>query len=396
MRNFVPVVRLVVAALGAVAFGLVPAAGDAAGEPFDIPAIVSLTGPLALIGQAQRDALVALEDFVNKTGGIDGRPIHFAIADDQTNPQIAVQLMNQIAAKNPALVLGPSSSGSCKAVFPLVKQGPVVYCFSIAVDTRPGSFEFGSLATNYDLNLTAIRWLRMRGLTRLALIAPTDTTGQDYDRSIDQILALPENKSLTLVAHEHMNVADVSVAAQIARIKASGANVLLLGTASTAVGTIFRGISDAGLDLPVVGGTGLASQTFMRQYAAVLPKELFVEGFPCLVPSIIVDRSLRSAYQSYRTAMVEHGVGVVDCQAAAAWDPGLILISALRKLGTNANAEQVRAYVAGQVAFAGADGAFDFKRVPQRGIDARSIIITRWDSAKLAFVAASKAGGMPL
>jgi branched-chain amino acid transport system substrate-binding protein len=387
--------RRAVAWAAALAFAMLPCAGRAA-EPYEIHVILSLTGPLTFIGQAQRDGLVALEDVVNRDGGIGGRPVRFVLHDDQTNPQVAIELFDQILASNPPAVLGPTSSASCNAIFPLVKRGPLVYCFSIAATAHAGSFEFGALATNYDQNLAGIRYLRARGLTRLAFIAPTDATGADSERAVDAILALPENRGMTLVAREHFTSSDAGVAAQIVHIKASGASAILVGTASTAAVTVFHGLGDAGLDLPVVAGYGIASVAYLRQFAPYLPRELLIEGFPCLAPNAMLDGPSRKAYQAYRAAMAARAVNVVDCLPASAWDPAAILIAALRKLGTGATAERVRLYIEGLTNFPGADGTFDFKRVPQRGMDDRAIVITRWDPAKPAFVAVSKSGGAPL
>lgn len=387
--------RLLVSAIAALAIGLAPGAGRTA-EPYAIHVILSLTGPLTFIGRAQRDGLAAYEDVVNRTGGIGGRPVRFVFHDDQTTPELAIELLAQIVASNPPAVLGPTSAASCNAIFPLVKQGPLVYCFSIAATVHPGSFEFGALASNYDQNVAGIRYLRSRGLTRLAFIAPTDATGQDSERALDAILALPENKGVTLVARERFTPSDPGLAAQIVHIKASGANAILVGTASTAAITVFHGLGDAGVNLPVLAGYGVATAAFLRQFAAFLPRELLVEGFPCLAPNSMLDRAGREAFRAYRAAMLAHGVGVVDCLPAAAWDPAAILISALRKLGTGATAERVRLYIEGLTNFTGADGTFDFKRVPQRGMDDRSIVITRWDPGKPAFVVVSKSGGTPL
>ena len=144
--------------------------------------------------------------------------------------------------------MGPTSAAECNAVFALVKSGPVTWCYSSAVNAEPGSFQFQTSATNYDYNAAAIHWLRLRGLTRIALITPTDATGQTYDRAIDAILALPENKGMMLVDHEHFNPGDVSVDAQISRIRASTAQVVLVGTAGTPAGIVFHGITDVGLE----------------------------------------------------------------------------------------------------------------------------------------------------
>jgi branched-chain amino acid transport system substrate-binding protein len=63
----------------------VPLAGRAA-DPFEINVIISMTGSGAFLGKDQQAVLAAIESQVNKAGGIRGRPIKFAIADDQSSP----------------------------------------------------------------------------------------------------------------------------------------------------------------------------------------------------------------------------------------------------------------------------------------------------------------------
>ena len=104
---------------------LLPTAAPAA-DPYEINVITSLTGPAGFLGQAQQGALRALEAKVNKSGGIEGRPIKFVIHDDATVPQNAVQLVNQLIAEKVPYFLGPALVQQCLAVAPLIKDnGPV-------------------------------------------------------------------------------------------------------------------------------------------------------------------------------------------------------------------------------------------------------------------------------
>ena len=50
----------------------------------------------------------------------------------------------------------------------------------------------------------------------------TDASGQDAEKGINGNLALPENKDVQVVAREHFNPTDVSVAAQIENINRRG------------------------------------------------------------------------------------------------------------------------------------------------------------------------------
>src|ERR1700761_9502580 len=115
-----PSVRLIgaVAALAAIA-GAAFAAG-----PYDVNVVLPLTGNAAFVGQGQKDTLSALADQINSTGGIGGSNLNFAFHDDQSQPQVAVQLTNQALGSKPAVVMGSSLVAMCLAMAPLMTNGP--------------------------------------------------------------------------------------------------------------------------------------------------------------------------------------------------------------------------------------------------------------------------------
>jgi hypothetical protein len=85
-----------------------------------------------------------------------------------------------------------------------------------------------------------------------------------------------------------------------------------------------------------------------------------------------------------------------DTGNLAAWDPALLVVEAYKKVGLNATASQLKAYIAGQRRWVGIDGQYDFRAIPQRGVGASSVIMVRWDAAKDSWVGVSKFGGEPL
>ena len=70
-----------------------------AADPYEINVIIPLTGLGAFLGTNEATALSLVEKNVNAAGGVRGRQIHFAVQDDQSNPQVAVQLLNGIIAE---------------------------------------------------------------------------------------------------------------------------------------------------------------------------------------------------------------------------------------------------------------------------------------------------------
>ena len=83
MRTVFIVTSAALAALFAVAAAAPPAE---AADPYNINAILPLTGGAAFLGKGEQQALQIAEKFVNKTGGIKGRPLEFVFHDDQTEP----------------------------------------------------------------------------------------------------------------------------------------------------------------------------------------------------------------------------------------------------------------------------------------------------------------------
>jgi branched-chain amino acid transport system substrate-binding protein len=386
--------RSVIAAI--LALVLSNAAGPAAAaDPYAINAILPVTGSGAFLGTEEQAALATVEARVNQDGGINGRQIHFVVADDQSNPRTAVQLAAALVAQHVPIILGSSLSALCSAIVPLVTAGPVLYCFSPGIRPQPGSFVFSASFSTGDLIAVSLRYLRLRGLDRIALITSTDTTGQEAERSIDAELAKKENADLKIVAREHFNPTDISAAAQMTRIKASGAQVTIAWSTGTPVATLLRSANDAGIETPILTSNGNLTYNQMRQYASFLPKELLFPAGPSYASDEIGDAPTRAAVAFFLAEFNQQGVRPDNGQNLA-WDPALLLVSALRALGTNVTSAQLRTYFSSRKNWTGANGSYDFTRVPQRGLGQSGVVIVKWDAPNDTWAGVSHPGGRPL
>jgi branched-chain amino acid transport system substrate-binding protein len=379
----------------AVAFASLPIRSLAA-DPLDIDVLLPLTGQAAFIGLIEAKSIKAAEDTVNKSGGIAGRPVHFEIHDDQSNPQVEVQLVNDAIARNDQVLLGPSLSSACGAILPIVKNGPVDYCFSPGVHPPAGSYLFSSDWSTTDTTRTLIRYAREKGWKQIGLITSTDASGQDAEAQINLALAAPENSGMQVVDREHFAVADISVAAQLARIKAANPQVVIAWASGTPYATVIRGISDAGIDVPIMGSNSNLTFASMHGLTQYLPKEmLFAAAITeATIPSLPRGET-RTAVEDYVKAIKAAGMKS-EAGTILSWDAIWIVIGALKKLGPNATAMQIRDYIAGLKGYVGIHGAYDFPAVPQRGLDASGVIVSHWSPEKDTWVPVSKPGGAPL
>lgn len=368
--------------------------GAAAADPYDIHALVSLTGVFAFLGKEEAQALKAVENAVNKTGGIRGRPVRFVIGDAQSNPIVAIQLAAEWIAKKVPVIMGPEFGAACTT---LAKNEIVEYCFSPSIHPEPNSFLFSTGVSTHDLAVAAIRYLREKGYTRIAVINATDFGGIDGLEQVEQAVALPENKGrVTIVAKESFNQPDISVAAQISRIKNTNAQVIYAQSTGTGFGTVLRGINDAGVTLPVITHAGNIIHAQMEQYAAFLPKDVYFTGVRAMGHSIARSGPVRDAQNVYFSALRAEGVTQPDYGHNAPWDAAWIIITALRKFGTDMTGKQFQAYLEGLHGFAGVNGIMDFRDGSQRGVGPGGSVIVRWDTTAKEFKPVSQPGGLPL
>jgi branched-chain amino acid transport system substrate-binding protein len=389
-RRFAALAALLALALG---FGSAPRAAKAA-DSYEIDAILPQSGNGAFLGTAQQAALNILQDLINKRGGVAGRPLKFVYLDDQSKPQVAVQLTNGVLAKKSAVMIGSTLVAICSAEAPLITDGPLTYCFSPAVHPPAGSFMFTAGTSTTDMLAASLRFFRAKGWTKLAILASTDATGQDVENNVTTMLAQPENKGITFVDNEHYNASDVSVAAQIARIKNSGAQAMIAWTVGGPLATIFNGMQSAGLDIPVLATPGNMTYVQMKQYAAFLPKELYFPGSAAFAPEQLPNGPEKKVVTAYLDAFKANGIRP-DQGHLFVWDPVIILVDALNKLGPNATPAQLRDFITGYHGV-GMFGKYDFHAVPQRGIGIDSVIMVRWSPEKDTWVGVSKAGGEAL
>jgi len=364
-----------------------------AAEPIEVNAILSLTGSAAVLGKPQQAALGIAIDLANKNGGIRGRLLKLTALDDQSNPQIALTLANQIIARHATFFVGPNLTAPCAAIAPVLQTSALDYCYSPGINPPRDSFMFSAGNSTDDDMIAMIRYFRLRGWSRMALITTTDASGQAIDRGTAKALALPENRSVDLVAHEHFALADLSVSAQMVRIKDAKPQVVIAWATGTPFGTLLHGIRDIGIDLPIGAGSGNLVYAQLQSYGSLMPKETYFPGVALLSPSAVRPGPIHDAQAVFLQAYARAGVRP-EFLSTLAWDPVMILFDALKTLGPDATADQLRAYIAGLHSWVGINGVYDFRDGSQRGIGVNTCVIDRWDAPRAQIVAASRPGGL--
>lgn len=352
-----------------------------AANPYPIDVLLPLTGSAAFAGQAQQQVLGLYENYINKSGGIHGRPLHFEIHDDQSNPVVDVQLVNQIMITKPAVILGPSVAATCAAVSAMLAkgQGPVDYCFSPVAVPPPGGYVFAATAPALSLQANDVAHLRTLGFHRAALIISTDASGDQNALIFEKLFARPENASIKLVAEERFSPTALSAAAEISRIKAADPDIILMYANGTAFLTGLRELKNAGMsDIPVTTNPFNGDGSLLNANRAILPKTLFIQGLPYQGRN--PPKALRDTGAEYLSVFHDAGIKSASVIQAYCWDPTKITIAALRTLPPDASAVQLHDYIEKLRDFPGLFGIYDFRNGDNYGLTGADSPFVKWDA----------------
>lgn len=87
--------------------------GKPSGDPIRIGGTLAMTGPLAATGLVHKLTGEIYVDNLNKRGGLLGRPVEWVLKDDQSKPDVARTLYEQLITSDKVdLLIGPYATGN--------------------------------------------------------------------------------------------------------------------------------------------------------------------------------------------------------------------------------------------------------------------------------------------
>ncbi len=107
-----------------VSFGLVLAAGD----PIKVGVVLPLTGEQAKFGEIEKNSFVMGVEEINKSGGINGRPIDLMMEDDTGKPDVGRSAIEKLISQDKVIVVtGGYSSSVTYAVSAAAQQRKIPF-----------------------------------------------------------------------------------------------------------------------------------------------------------------------------------------------------------------------------------------------------------------------------
>ncbi|HVA99988.1 MAG TPA: ABC transporter substrate-binding protein [Acidimicrobiales bacterium] len=378
-------------------------------SPYVFHAVLSLTGAASFLGAGEGKSLQMLAKYVNKTGGIKGHPMVVDIVDNQSNPALAVSIATPWVQAKVPFILDGSAVPFDKPVDALAgPNGPVMFDLSPGVHPVPESFIFSTgISTRFDAQ-AYLNMFKAKGLTRIAAITSTDGSGADGWAQLQSTLSTPAYAGFQLTTHQSFDPSAVDVTTQMAAIKATNPQAIIEWTTGTPFGTVLKAQSELGMSsIPTVTTDGNADYVEMESFNAIRPTTLYFPTAAFYQPanSNLLSPSLKKVVAAFDKSVKAAG-GYADDAWALAYAPASMFVDAVRHLGVNATATQVRQYLNSLKNYAGVYGIYNMTNPghltsppsaatinPNRGLGTHDVYMTHWNGSRFVLVPGFRAGG---
>jgi branched-chain amino acid transport system substrate-binding protein len=253
----------------ALTFASLPCAASAApsGPPIRLEAIVSTTGRYAVQGEPQRNAIQLAQQQINAAGGIGGRMLEIEIVDDEGKPEVASQLATQAVGRGVVGIVGATSNAGSAAIARVATEQKIPQIFltpaSEIWDTKNGiaKYVFETTPSNATEAPGLLEFAKRTGTHRAGILADENTYGAEGTKLLN---ALAKSYGIEIASAQTYSSTGTDFTAQLLQIKNANVDTIFVWGAATAPPLAVRGIRQLGLNVKVIGPTGIVSDQFLK------------------------------------------------------------------------------------------------------------------------------------
>ena len=257
-------------------FGLTACGGGSSKETIKLGWMGSLTGDQAAYGTCESQTLKMLVEEKNAEGGILGRQIELICYDTKGDAQEAVNVAKRLCAQDQVCaIIGPNASGQCIAIQSVLDQYKVSDMSTVATNEKVTVQDGVLKEYNFRICFLDPQQGKIAGtfvydnlnFDRAAILYDVN---DDYALGLkDNFIKVFESKGGTIVAEEGYTAGDTDFTAQLTKIKEADPQIIFTPIFYQDFIMIHKQARTLGIDLPMLGGDGCASEVLFDAADAV-------------------------------------------------------------------------------------------------------------------------------
>ena len=242
-----------------------------------------LTGESAMYGETVRDGVVFAIDEINDAGGINGMQIELVIEDDKGDPQEAAMVAQKLSENQKLFcVIGHVNSSCTLAGLPIYQKAglTLMNTSSSAEDiTTLGYTNFFRTVIHDGLQAPMMvrHAVENLGLTKIACIVANSDYGLGLLKGAKGAC---EEFGAEIVAEElYVPLADKDFSVQLAKIKQSNPEALLILGDYNEAGLIIKQMDAAGMDLAIITPAGCSNEAMIELAGKDAAEGVYMLGY---------------------------------------------------------------------------------------------------------------------
>ena len=386
IRKLVPVALL----LGILALGV----RTAWAQEFRIGFVAAITGPASSLGGPERDVAVMLQKELDAAGGLTGpdgrkRTVKIIIHDDQSKADETVKAVKKLIADDKVhAVIASSQSPTSLAVIPIVTEArvPLISMASshaIVTPVKDRYWVFKTPQSNIHVAVHQVGYLKAKGVKKIASLYVNDAFGEDSRRGLAEML---KGTGIEAVYEDKFEHADKDMTPQLTRVRASGAEVLIVHAIPPSASIITKNFRDLGLQIPLIHNHGVGNKPFIDLAGGAAEGVIFPIGKMLVAEELPAADPQKKALLDF-IAWYEKGTGKPRSTFAGhGWDALQMLFPILASLPPDLPLEQARVRIRDGLEqtrnFVGTGGIFTMSAEDHVGLDERSMVLVRIEGGK--------------
>ena len=265
IRSFSP---LLAAAAWAVTLSLLPGSVALAEDAVKIGLVAALSGNSALSGEAITRGMTIAIDEINARGGVmGGRKLALVRRDDESNPskgQLAAREL--IEKEGVAVVFGGIDTPVSAALVNVMQELKRPYMGVWAAGTgithngKTPNYMFRVSAVDERVDLAMLKYAQKAyGARKPGAILVNNPWGESNQKGLEKASA---ELALPLAGVEKYGANDVDITPQLVRLKAAGADSLVLVGNAAPAAQVMKSLERMGWNVPVVSHWGISGGRF--------------------------------------------------------------------------------------------------------------------------------------
>jgi branched-chain amino acid transport system substrate-binding protein len=362
----------------------------AVGTTYKIGFVAAITGSASSLGEPERDAAVMVQKQLDAQGGIVDvagvrHPVKILIYDTQGSGDVAVPVIKKlINDEGVVVIIGPTRSPVSMALIPVIQEAKVpnlslASSSSIVEPVAERKWIFKTAQSSKHTAPWQVKYVKAKGLTKIANVYVNDAYGEDGALAIRETA---KAEGVEIILEETFETGDTDMTAQLTKIKASGAQAVLVTAIPPAAAIFTKQFREMGLTIPLIHNHGIGMKSFISLAGeGAAEGVLFPMGKLVAVSSLPDSDPQKKVLQDFVRDFQASSGKPPSTFAGHAWDAIQITLKALEKLPDGLSLEEQRTRLRDEIentkGFIGTGGNFNLSAQDHVGLSPNDVVMAR-------------------